>query len=146
MNYTIEIMGSDFGLPDQGARQDKTARATQIEKSVVPWYLGTHPNDLWTGLYPKDAGLPLIPTGDVREWARNWITKESITETSREAFLDKLQDGTSFERHLKFKDNFLKAMLVDMGIFQIKKRPQTAAAPVQSTLLGRWWSLVHGRV
>lgn len=173
MNYTIEIMGSDFGLPDQGARQDKTARAIQIEKWIVPWYIGTHPNDLWTGLYPKDAaqrqrfgndgivgytvdrilnafkaqaGLPLIPNGDVHEWAQNWIRKESIAEADRDTFLDKLQDGTSFERHLKFKDNFLMAMLVDMGILKIKKRPQTVAVPVQSTLLGRSLSARHARV
>ncbi|MGH2612538.1 MAG: hypothetical protein ACRDFB_05760, partial [Rhabdochlamydiaceae bacterium] len=126
VNYTIQLIGSSFGLPDQGADQDTTADETFIAKKYLCWYLGMHPEQLWIGLGKEcqgysvqricDAvkaqiGIPLIPKIDVYEWAQTWIKKDSISEEENSEFTERLTDGESYEdQQLRFKDNFLKAM------------------------------------
>ena len=91
-------------------------------------------------------GISLIPNSDIYAWANNWIEKESISEADRAKFLERLGNAGFETFGGKFENNFLKAMLFDMGILQIKKDPQTAAVPVISIPRLRSTSQGHVRV
>jgi len=68
-----------------------------------------------------EIGSPLIPKTDIYHWAQEWINQTSATEEQKESFLDKLQDGVSFENFKSnFEYSFIQAMLVDMGVFKIR--------------------------
>jgi hypothetical protein len=164
MNSTIELIGNDFGLPDQGSKHDMTARMNIIDRWISQLFTRTRPEMLWSGvkfydeLYEGNTvqrivravqtqmGLPLIPNGDVYAWANNWIEKASISPAERERFLERLGNAGFESFGGKFQNNFLKAMLFDMGILQIKKDPQTAAVPVISIPLLQSMSQGRGRV
>ncbi len=137
LNRTIALLGSDFGLPDQGANQDKTAEALIIEKWIAQYItVRLFPENLWTGIKYGDAGvqgynveriinalkaqmgLPLIPNPDIYAWATHWIKKDPANE---DAFGERLTNVEFESFGQQIHENFLKAMLVDMGIFQIKK-------------------------
>jgi hypothetical protein len=138
MNRTIQMLATHFGLPDQGAQHDMTAIMSSIEKYYFRHLLGMHPEHLWTGgTFAKHScegytikritatiqdyiALPIIPTADIRSWALQWVENLSISEKEKEAFIDQLQDGETFESHLKFRDAFIQAMLVDMNILRIE--------------------------
>jgi hypothetical protein len=143
MNYTIQLIGQDFGLPDQGASQDKTATVSKVEQWFFPRLLGVYSKHLWTGLeyryidnrqkyyeqiegytvnrildaIQKQMGLPLFGNSDVYGWAREW----------NETLEDRILAGEFESFGAKIDSNFLKAMLVDMGILRIKSHQITAA-------------------
>jgi ATP-dependent Clp protease adapter protein ClpS len=143
MNHTINMLGADFGLPNQGANEDRAAAISYIAKRVVPLALGMNPSDLWKekkigneickGYIQERAvqaikdqiGTALVPTTDIFDWAQNWIETTQATDEQKETFLEKLTDGESFQFQEKFtigfysfKDSFIQAMLVDMGILE----------------------------
>ncbi|HNA62648.1 MAG TPA: hypothetical protein PKW79_06195, partial [Rhabdochlamydiaceae bacterium] len=46
MNYTIQLIGQNFGLPDQGASQDKTATMTKVEQWIITRLLGVYSENI----------------------------------------------------------------------------------------------------
>ena len=149
MNYTIQLIGQNFGLPDQGASQDKTATVSKVEQWLFPRLLRVYSENVWTGqdysyresnkwyhehiegytvnrimkAIQQQMGLPLFGNNDVYAWALEWNSslENRVLRAEFETF------GT------KIQENFLKAMLVDMGIFRIKQSRQTTPAPARAT-------------
>lgn len=149
-NRTIKLFAWDFGVPDQGADQDLTFKPSIMERYFYRYAgLTTVEFDfLWKKGYYRGArfegytvdrimgvlGVPgaggigssLIPTQDIFKWAQDWINKVAINSDQagsiRETFLENLVDGTTYESNGQFKQNFICAMLVDMGILTIVKK------------------------
>jgi hypothetical protein len=137
MNNTINTIAYDFGLPDQGAKYDLTASIMYLERLERQWLIGIKPKHLWQGVryggehyrgYTEkrivkavmdQIGISWLPHPDIIQWARGWIKNVEATDKEKEEFIEQLQDGTSFERHLKFNNRFIIAMLVDMNILKV---------------------------
>lgn len=140
MNQTIVMLANDFGLPDLGASQDPTTVTSMMDTTWQKCITGIYSEDLWQGLqnsrrgifiqpiegYTVDrifntifayVGTFLISNDEVFEWARNWVKKDP---SNKEAFEERIMSG-EFMNGLKLKDLFIKAMLVDMGILNIKR-------------------------
>lgn len=139
LNRTIKILGDNFGLPDQGAQEDRAVASDYIDKLAYRHAFGLKSEDLWTGVtinkepcegytsmrvldaIKSQIGIPLIPATDVRQWALDWIERVPVESSKKEEFIEKLQDGKSFESDLslRFHDRFILAMLVDMGVLSV---------------------------
>lgn len=136
-NNTVNNFAYDFGLPDQGAKHDVTATASYIERYYRQRITGLTPEHLWSGvLYDgrvyhgyrsrivnaihDQVGISWLPKTDIRQWALDWIKHAARNEAEKEAFIERLQDGRIFEDDVGFYDEFLMAMLVDMGIMRLR--------------------------
>jgi hypothetical protein len=60
----------------------------------------------------------LINKSNVIEWALNWIDQSEASEHQKEAFREKLENGSFENFNSSMSYDFLNAMLVDMGIFK----------------------------
>lgn len=76
----------------------------------------------------ETIGSPLLPKADVYKWWQSWIEKQSTLSTEqKQVEIDQLNSlgpelfGESFSPNgHDIKSKFLKAMLIDMGVFKLK--------------------------
>ncbi|HNA62473.1 MAG TPA: hypothetical protein PKW79_05295, partial [Rhabdochlamydiaceae bacterium] len=122
---------------------------TKVEQWIFTRLLGVYSESVWTGqdysyregherhyehiegytvnrimkAIQQQMGLPLFGNNDVYAWALEWnpSLEDRVLQAEFETF------------GAQVHDNFLKAMLVDMGIFRIKQSRQTTPAPARAT-------------
>lgn len=141
-NWTANVLGGDFGLPDQGAKQDIVSQTDFFDHIRMRFFVGLTQDNLWeTVVYNKPnkpvdcyegytshrvleavkehLGLPLLSTQDIIDWALEWIENTHATQQQKDAFREQFSQGEFFTSNLKFKDEFLNALLVDFGILSL---------------------------
>ena len=133
MNFTIQLLGQEFGLPNQGASQDQAVTISKLEQWVMRRLLIVYPQDLWSKFssvegYTVDRILETVQMNstnplyfdntDVWSWAQGWNQDEKYQEN--------LVDGTFEPEKGTISLQLLKAMLVDLGIFRIKSSSSTS--------------------
>ncbi len=141
-NRLVNLVGRDIGLPRQGAEEDGSAQIdpaiTAVLSPIVRELFWTENNtDAIVNSVREALGSPTLPLNEVYEWWRQWITRRCPIDT-HQARIDELAQanlfGVALEEDLRyiiqrnnvqvertrptFKDVFIKAMLLEMGILQ----------------------------
>lgn len=141
-NRLVNLVGRDVGLPRQGAEEDGSAQidpaiTATLSPIVRELFWNENNTDVIVASVKEALGTPTLPLNEVYAWWGQWIVRRCPAET-QEALTAELSSGALFGVPLEedfryfierdgaqvqrtrstFKDVFVKAMLLEMGILQ----------------------------
>lgn len=135
-NAFLNFYGHEFGLRKAGADNDSLAvRQPAMQLAIDYTAMSLFRDFFWQShnmqstvkLIQDSIGTARMPKPEIYEWWRQWIERQDIEASAKNALRDEFEGfQTIYGRRLenyehKIKDEFVLAMLFDMGVFH--KRP-----------------------
>lgn len=139
-NLVVNLIGGEFGLPNQGAAEDTAARVDPILLAAVAQapvrevFYNSYTTDLIIESLQEAIGTPALPFSEVVVWWRNWIERQELSEAEKTALRESLSRGELFGEPLEedtiryvggesvnrtsLAEPFIKTMLLEMGILK----------------------------
>lgn len=133
-NQVLNLYGSDFGLRSAGAENDSAAVVDPGARLMASQAIQMFNQVFWTEVYTQHKviqhlqeviGTKLLPWEGVYQWWQEWITRQEISATQKDAYRAELANAQILGRTIEnsyrstryIASDVLKAMLIDMGIF-----------------------------
>jgi|694.fasta_scaffold11209_7 hypothetical protein len=129
-NFFVNIHASNFGLLDEGAKHDPSAKPAMTERlgpyldkkfyGAADCFQRYRPAKIitWT-LISK-----LLDINDIRSYAESWVNEIQVPKEEKDLFLETLDQLTPHKLY--------KAMLLDMGILKIQQPKKSVTERVSS--------------
>lgn len=132
-NAFLNFYGHEFGLRKGGADNDSLAiRQPALQLILDNTFVGAFRERFWSQhskestvkLIQDSIGTARMPKPEIYEWWRQWIERQDIEGPAKEALREEFEGfQTIYGSRLhdyegKIKDEFVLAMLFDMGVFQ----------------------------
>lgn len=125
------LYGSELGLRKAGADNDEIAFVDPLTKLTISYFLGDaikgvfwqrHSLNEIVETVRNAIGTPELPKHEMYDWWNEWIERQAISEHDKIAQKNKLEWGRLYNQDLeedgKMKPEFIRAMLLNMGVLQ----------------------------
>ncbi len=130
-NSFINFYGDEFGLRKAAADNDDTAVIDPLTKwmishtlqeSIQEQFWVNHRIDDQTQTLIDSIGTSKLPQPEFYDFWKNWIARQQIEESEKEALREELATGNLYNNPIevdgKITSDFITLMLLDMGIVE----------------------------
>ncbi|NGX40000.1 MAG: hypothetical protein KR126chlam1_01340 [Chlamydiae bacterium] len=129
-NTFRNLYGEDKGLRKGGADNDSLAVIDPLRGLIINYTFGLGVNKAFWQVHDqriigetKEAiGTSRLPKPEFYQWWRDWIQRQNIESSTKQALEENLSNGSllgvPLENASKIDDRFILAMLIDMGVLQ----------------------------
>ncbi len=139
-NLAVNLIGGEFGLPNQGAAEDAAAHVDPIlllavrQIPVREMFYNFYTTDRIIESLEEAIGTPSLPFPEVYAWWGSWIERQELSEAEKTALRASLSQGELYGQSLEedavsyvegecvnrtsLAKPFVKAMLLEMGILR----------------------------